>query len=124
MADPNIGGIDVSTIWTTLGAILGTAIAAFAVRMGWKSGGKEMESPTQVAEIQSAIVDSSSVKMLAASIEGLSFTLLELKKTSTDNSVMVEKSIDNLIEALENQTHEVREHAREVRDHAREVAKQ
>lgn len=121
MADPTNGLTP--EVWTILFGGIGTAVAAFAVRMGWKSGGKEIESPSQVAEIKSAIVDSSSVKLLTASIEGLGFNLLEFKKLNNDNTDENRKLVEKLIDAIDHQTSEIRDLAREIREHAREVAK-
>lgn len=122
MADPT-GGIDWNTIGIFSGGFIGTAIGALALRMGWKSGSKEAVSPTDAVELKSAIVDSSSVKVLSASIEGLGFTLLELKKFSTDTNEKNAKLVENLIETIEAHTEEIRHLSREIRDHAREVGK-
>jgi hypothetical protein len=119
----DVGGMDPTTLWTLVGGGVGSAIAAFAIRMGWKNGGKEIEQPSANLEIKSAIIDSSSVKVLAASIEGLGFTLLELKKDAHVASEGNVKLILKLIESIDANTQELREHAREIREHAREVAK-
>lgn len=121
MADPS-GGIS-PELWTLIFGGIGSAVAAFAIRMGWKKGNTEMENPTQVAEIKSAIVDSSSIKVLAGSIEGLGFTLMELKKGAGALEEKNTKLVERLIECVNNLTDELREHSREIRDHAREVAK-
>lgn len=122
MADPT-GGIDWNTIGIFSGGFLGTAIGALALRMGWKSGSKEVANPTDTVELKSAIVDSSSIKLLAASIEGLGFNLLELKKISSESNEKNQKLVERLIESIENQTEEIRRLGREIRDHASEVGK-
>lgn len=122
MADPT-GGMDVSTILTYASAAIGTGIAAFVVRMGWKSGAKELAAPSNALEIKSALVDSSSVVTLAQSIEGVGVYMLEQKKVTTDQTQALLRGIEKLIGAIENQTHEVRELSREVRELSREVGK-
>lgn len=124
MADPtNVAGLDLNTLWTLIGGTIGTAVAAFGIRMGWKSGSKETSSPSDSVEIKSAIVDSSSVKVLAGSIEGLGFNLLELKKVAFDTEDRNTKLVEKLIESIDAQTNELRELGRELRDLAREVGK-
>ncbi len=125
MADPvSVGGIDWNQVITVTGGILGTALGALAIRMGWKRGGSEISSPSETVELKSAIVDSSSVKILAASIEGLSFTLLELKKFTTDTNEESFKLTEKLIDSLDTHTQEIRELSREIREHARELSRQ
>lgn len=123
MADPSVG-IDWNTVGIVAGGFVGTAISALALRMGWKSGDKEVSHPTDTVEIKSAIIDSSSIKLLAAAIEGLSFTLLEIKKLTSDNTAETGELMNKLIDSIDNQTQEIRELSREVREHARELSKQ
>lgn len=118
------GGLDPTTLWTLVGGGLGSAIAAFAIRMGWKNGSKELITPTDAVEIKSAIIDSSSLKILAGSIEGLGFTMMELKKDAHLMNEANTKLIERLIDSIEAHTEEVRLHSRELREHAREIANQ
>lgn len=122
MTDPNSVGITPET-WTLIFGGVGTAIAAFAVRMGWKGGGREIENPSDVMELKSAIVDSSSVKLLAASIEGMGFNILEVKRLMGEHEERNAKLAERLIDAIEDHTNEMRQLNREIRDHAREIAK-
>ena len=123
MADLSNTGLDINAILTYLGAAVGTAVAAFAIRMGWKSGAKEVEAPKSAVELKAALVDSSSIQLLAQSIEGVGVYVMQLNKTNSDKGEGLIRAVDRLIESIENQTNEVREMNREVRELTREVSK-
>lgn len=124
MAD--INGIDWNTIGIFAGGFVGTAIGALALRMGWKSGGgspKDAVLPPDTLELKTAIIDSSSIKVLAGSIEGLGFNLLELKKVSVAGAEASQKVLERLGDSLDAHTEELRQLSREIREHTRELSK-
>jgi len=63
-----------------IGGIIGTSIAAIFIRMGWKAGGGSPSSGS--AQIEGALVDSSSVKQLAAAVEAMNMTVMTIHRDS------------------------------------------
>jgi len=62
-------GIPEWVMW--LGAAAGSMLAAFVLRMGWKSAGGEKRGPSDGKSfvLDAALVDSTAVKQLASAIE-------------------------------------------------------
>lgn len=122
MADPSIGtetANDFVTIVTTVGMGVGAGIAAIVARLGWKSGDKSITKPEELVEIRSAIVDSSAIDRLTASIEAHSMNLIAAKVAAAE----ITKDFDRVLTAFENMATELRELGREIREAAREASR-
>lgn len=114
MADPTGGSP--GDLFTYIGMGIGGIIAVVVARLGWNSGGKAIKAPEDVVEVRNAIVDSKSIQVLSASIEGHAMTGRELAKRAEENASL-------LAEKLHDHNEELRNLAREIRELAREIAK-
>ncbi len=97
---------------------VGTAISVVIARLGWKSGDPAKKPAVQV---EGALVDSSSVKQLAAAVEAINVTLLTIHRDSeTVGTARVEtlramiKAITELAAHIERQN-DLTEHEEERR---------
>lgn len=118
MADPSMvpPPAGIGEWFTYIGMGIGGIVAVLVARLGWKSGGQAVKSPEGIVEVQSAIVDSKSIHLLAAAIEAYAFQQREAVKHTSD-------VFETMIDALEAQTEEIRQLSREIREHAREIRK-
>lgn len=98
--------------WAYLvGAIIGTAFAGFAVRMGWKSGDGKVGSNEKVLTLDAALVDSASVQRLTTAIEAATMEVIadrqEVEKARKLGYSAVE-SVERLTDELKEIRHEIR----------------
>jgi hypothetical protein len=90
-----------------IGAGIGSMLAGLVIRLGWKSAasGRHM---SETAEVSGALVDSASVKMLAAAIEAHTLELITARKVR-------EKTHEDGVKTLAALREEIQELRREMR---------
>ncbi|ALN73513.1 hypothetical protein [Aureimonas sp. AU20] len=109
-----IASLDFEKIANAIVILLTGFLSAFAFRRG-RAHPSSMPTEGAHLEVAGALVDSGSIKALAAAVEGHSLSLVETRATGRN----IIESLDELGRRIEQLEEELREHRNEMARHRR-----